>query len=231
LVRSTREWLDPLDRWLRSLPLPVGIMASIDLRAAMIVDSCARLGLRVPVDVAVIGVDNNEVICELCRVPLSSVSRSDLEVGYEAASLLYQMIVRKSRPRNELLIPPDGIVQRRSTDIVAVGDPDLAAAVLYVREHVAEPFGLERLVRVVGRSRRWLTLHFRRCLSCTPYEYICRVRVEQAKRLLAAEERLPFYEIARRCGFVETRNLRQVFERLTGMTPVRYRRSSRQQPE
>jgi LacI family transcriptional regulator len=231
LVRSTKEWLDPLDCWLRSLPLPVGIMASIDLRAAMIVDSCARLGLRVPVDVAVIGVDNNEVICELCRVPLSSVSRSDLEVGYEAASLLYRMIVRKSRPTNEILIPPDGIVQRRSTDIVAVGDPDLAAAALYVREHVDEPFGLERLVRVVGRSRRWLTLHFRRCLSCTPYEYICRVRVEQAKKLLSADEKLPFYEIARRCGFGETRNLRQVFERLTGMTPVRYRRCSQQQQE
>ena len=230
-VRSAREWLDPLDRWLRSLPLPVGIMASIDLRAAMIVDACARLGLRVPADVAVIGVDNNEMICELCRVPLSSVSRSDLEVGYEAASLLYRMIGRKSRPAGEILIPPDGIVQRHSTDIVAVGEPALAAAVLYVREHVGEPFGLERLVRVVGRSRRWLTLHFRRCLSCTPYEYICRVRVEEAKRLLSAGEKRPLYEIARQCGFGETRNLRQVFERLTGTPPARYRRGCRQEQE
>lgn len=225
---SAGEWLGPLDRWLRSLSLPVGVMASIDLRAAMIVDACSRLGLRVPADVAVIGVDNNDVICDMCRVPLSSVSRSDLEVGYQAASLLFRMIVRKSRSVKELLIPPDGIVQRRSTSIVAVNDPEIAAAVEYLQEHVEESFGIERLVRVMGRSRRWLTEHFRRCLSCTPYEYICLVRVEHAKKLLASDEKLPLYEIARRCGFSEARNLRQIFERLTGATPARYRRFTRE---
>ncbi len=224
LVQDAQEWLEQLDSWLQSLPRPVGIMASIDLRSAMIIDSCARLRLRVPTDVAVVGVDNNEVICELCRVPLSSVSRSDFEVGYEAASLLQQMIARKSRPSDEILIPPDGIVQRRSTDIVAVNNPQIAAAVLYIREHAQEPFGIERLVQVTGKSRRWLTHHFRDCLSCTPYEYISLVRVEEAKRLLATDEKLPLSEIAQKCGFSETRNLRHVFERLTGTTPASYRR-------
>ncbi|MBN1590036.1 MAG: XylR family transcriptional regulator, partial [Pirellulales bacterium] len=97
-LRSAEDWFEPLDRWLSSLPLPVGIMASIDLRAAMIVDACLRLGLRVPDDVGVVGVDNNEVICQLCRVPLSSVSRSDLEVGYRAASVLSRMIAGEPWP-------------------------------------------------------------------------------------------------------------------------------------
>lgn len=212
---------------MRSLPLPVGIMASIDLRATMLIDSCDRLKLRVPADVAVIGVDNNDVICELCRVPLSSVSRSDLEVGCQAAALLGSLMAHKARPASEILIPPDRIVQRRSTEIVAVSNPVIGAAARYVGEHVAEPFGIERLVQAVGRSRRWLTQHFRSCLSCTPYQYICMVRVEQAKKLLAAGEKLPLAEIARRCGFNETRNLRHVFQRLTGTTPAGYRRLCR----
>jgi LacI family transcriptional regulator len=230
-LRSAQDWLAPLDRWMRSLPLPVGIMASIDLRATMLIDSCDRLKLRVPADVAVIGVDNNEVICELCRVPLSSVSRSDLEVGYQAAALLGRLMMHKPRPTSEILIAPDRIVQRRSTEIVAVGNPVIGAAARYVREHVAEPFGIERLVRAVNRSRRWLTQHFRSCLSCTPYQYICIVRVEQAKKLLAAGEKLPLFEIARRCGFSETRNLRHVFQRLTGTTPAAYRRRCRHSAE
>jgi LacI family transcriptional regulator len=201
-------------------------MTSIDLRAAMIVDSCARLGLRVPGDVAVVGVDNNEVICELCRVPLSSVSRSDHEVGWQAASLLSRLIAKKSCAPQEILVPPDQIVQRRSTDIIAVNDPQLASAVGYIREHMREPFGIERLVQITGRSRRWLTQHFRESLSCTPYEYICLVRIEQAKKMLTAERKLPLQEIARSCGFTETRNLRHVFERLTGMTPAAYRRGA-----
>lgn len=227
-LQSAQEWFKPLDAWLESLTPPVGILASIDLRATMIIDSCMRLGLRVPGDVAVIGVDNNEVICELCQVPLSSVSRSDHEVGYQAASLLNQLVEQDSRAVEEMLIPPDRIVQRRSTDMVAIDDPQIAAAVQYIREHTVEPFGIERLVQITGKSRRWLTQHFQSCLSCTPYEYICLVRVEQAKKFLAADEKLPLHEIARRCGFSETRNLRHVFERLTQMTPATYRRTSQQ---
>ncbi|MGD9126756.1 MAG: DNA-binding transcriptional regulator [Planctomycetia bacterium] len=224
-LRSAQEWLKPLDEWLQSLPLPVGIMASIDLRAAMIIDSCARLGLRVPSDVAVVGVDNNEVICELSQVTLSSVSRSDHEVGYQAASLLNQLINGPLSTDTEILIPPDRIVQRRSTDTIAIDDPQIAAAVQYIRENTHESFGIERLVYVTGKSRRWLTQQFREVLSCTPYEYICMVRVEQAKKLLAGKEKLPLFEIAERCGFSETRNLRHVFERFTGTTPSRYRRN------
>lgn len=227
--RPAREWLESLDRWLSEQPLPVGILASIDLRGAMIIDACARLGLRVPDDVGVVGIDNNEVICELCRVPLSSVSRSDFEVGYRAASLLHRMITGKSHPTSDVLIPPDGIVQRRSTKIVAVDHPEIAAAVRYLQEHVREPFGIERLVQVVGRSRRWLTEHFRASLGCTPYEYICRVRVQEAQRLLETEPTLRLHEVAERCGFSETRNLRHVFERLTGTSPARHRRTLRRQ--
>ncbi|MBN1910897.1 MAG: DNA-binding transcriptional regulator [Pirellulales bacterium] len=226
-LQSAQDWFEPLDQWLRSLPLPLGILASIDLRGGMIVDACARLGLRVPDDVAVVGIDNNEVFCEMIRVPLTSVSRSDMEVGYKAAATLARMIAGESCPTEDLLIAPDRVVTRRSTDIVAVSDAEVATAVRYVQEHVDEPFGIERLVQIVGRSRRWLTEHFRECLACTPYEFICRARVERAKSLLLAEEKLPLHEIARRCGFSETRNLRTVFERLTGERPAYYRENNR----
>jgi LacI family transcriptional regulator len=228
-LRTAEDWFEPLDRWLRSLPLPVGILASIDLRAAMVVDACTRLGLRVPDDVAVVGVDNNEVICQLCRVPLTSVSRSDHEVGYQAAALLSRIIAGEPWPKEEVLIPPDRVVTRRSTDVIAIGDVEVAAAVRYIQEHLDEPFGIERLVLAVGRSRRWLTEHFHACLSCTPYEFICRIRIDRAKQLLSAERKVPLHEIARQCGFSETRNLRIVFERVTGERPSRYRERIRRQ--
>ncbi|MBN1591226.1 MAG: helix-turn-helix transcriptional regulator, partial [Pirellulales bacterium] len=130
-------------------------------------------------------------------------------------------------PTEEILIPPDRVVPRGSTDVVAVADPHVAAAVRYIQEHLDESFGIERLVQVAGRSRRWLTEHFRTCLSCTPYEFMSLTRVERAKELLAAEGKLPLHEIARRCGFSETRNLRTVFQRVTGERPARYRENNR----
>ncbi|MCX7827196.1 MAG: DNA-binding transcriptional regulator, partial [Verrucomicrobiae bacterium] len=217
---------EDLARWLRMLQPPVGVMASTDLRASMIADACARLGLRVPEDVAVIGVDNDPVVCEFSHPPLSSVSRNDVEVGRRAAALLDRLMRGASPPKQPILIAPDGVVARRSTQTLAIEDPHVAAAVRHIREHLHEPFGVERILDLSPVSRRRLEHRFRQSLGCTPYAFITRLRVERAKELLATPEKRTLTEIATACGFSEPRRFRLVFQRLTGATPAEYRRTT-----
>ena len=217
-------WMRPLEDWLPKLELPVGLLAVHDCRAAILVDTCLRLGLRVPEDVAVVGIDNDPLACEFARVPVTSVSRNDRRVGYEAAALLDRLMSGQPPPAHDVKIPPDGIVRRRSTDTLAIEDPDVKRAVQYVIEHVAEPFGVEALEKLVPFSRRSLEKRFKKCVHCTPYEYINRVRVRRAEDLLTGTTRYTLGEIAQACGFNDTRRFRLIFQQVTGLTPAECRR-------
>jgi LacI family transcriptional regulator len=217
--------VDSLRQWLKTLPLPAGILAVNDHRATMVVEACLEMGLSVPHDVAVIGVGNKEASCEACRVPISSVLRNGWKVGYEAAALLDRMMSGTAARRGDILIQPEGIVERASTDVVAIDDPHVSAAVRFIEEHAGEAFGVEALEAVVPICRRSLEQRFRRCLNRTPYEHICRTRVAHAKRLLDLPEARPLCEIAVHSGFPDSRLLQRVFRRVTGMTAAEYRRS------
>jgi LacI family transcriptional regulator len=214
-----------LEQWLKTLKPPVGLMAVHDYRARMILEACQRLRLRVPQDIAVIGVDNSEVACEFSQIPLSSVARSDWREGYEAAALLDRLMAGGRPPKHDILIPPEGVITRRSTDGEAIENPHVAAAARLIREHLGEPFGIEVLEQHLAVSRRYLYYHFRRSLNCTPHQYINRVRIERAKQLLAGPGKLKLHNVARTCGFSTIPRLRLVFRRITGMTLAEYRRS------
>ena len=220
---------EKLDVFLAGLRPPVGVMACDDLRARMVLDSCGRVGYRVPDDVAILGVDNNELICEFCDPPLSSVARADHQMGYESAALLDRLMAGKAAPEGDILLPPAGVVRRRSTDVLAIEDPHVAAAVAFIRESAGQPFGVETVMRQVSVSRRWLEQRFKALVGCTIYQYVCRTRVEHAKDLLTAPKKMLLQDIARACGFPSAKRFRLVFERLTGRRPAQYRRS-RQSP-
>jgi LacI family transcriptional regulator len=228
--RSWQSWRTPLTRWLRRLKPPIGILASTDFRAAMVVDACAQLGLRVPDDVAVVGVGNHEITCEFCPVPLSSVSRNGWKVGYEAAVLLDRLMAGQKPPSADVLIAPDGVVHRRSTDVCAVDDEHVSAVVRFIREHIERPFGVKQLLQLVPVSRRWLEHRFRQCLGVTPHEYLCRLRVQRAQQLLAGPQKLPLVEVTRACGFSSAKRFRLAFQRHTGLSPADYRRSLPDRP-
>jgi LacI family transcriptional regulator len=219
------RWMKPLMKWLKTLKPPVGLLAVHDYRARMVLDACMRLKLHVPRDVAIIGVDNDPVACEFSEVTLSSVARNYWQEGYEAAALLDRLMAGKRPPEHDILIPPKGVVARRSTETEAIENPHVAAAARIIREHLGEPFGVEILDNRIAVSRRYLYYHFQRCLGCTPYQYINRARIERAKKLLADPGKLKLYRIAKECGFSDTRRLRLVFRRLTGMRLGEYRRS------
>ncbi len=214
----------PLSEWLKTLERPAGILAVHDYRARVLVDECVRLGFDVPHEVAVLGIDNDLTACEFCQPTLSSVSRATWRIGYEAARLLHQMMNGQPPPPHDLLIPPEGVVSRRSTDTIAVTDPHVAAAVHFMRDHIGEVFGIERVTEQGTVSRRLLHEKFQRFLGCPPYEYLCRLRVEQAKRLLSAPQRVKMRKIALAAGFSSAARMRLVFRRMTGMTPLEYHR-------
>jgi LacI family transcriptional regulator len=218
-------WKEPIANWLKTLTTPVGVMAVHDYRARMLLDACLHLGLRVPQDVAIIGVDNSEVVCDFSAVPLSSVARDGWREGYEAAALLGRLMAGKRPPKDDVLIPPKCVVTRRSTDAEAIDNPHVAAAVLFIREHVAEPLNVEALEKHVGISMRSLYYQFHQCLNCTPHQYITRARVEWGKELLASPDTLKLSYIAKACNYSETRRFRLAFQQVTGMTPTEYRRS------
>jgi LacI family transcriptional regulator len=227
IVASGRMWMRQqlqLEDWLRSLQPPVAIMASTDLRADMLLQTCRRLGLRVPDQVAVIGVDNDPVIVSHAQPPLSSVARNDQQAGEWAASVLDKLMAGQSDQRQVWFVPPSGVVARQSSETMAVDDHELAALVQYIRKHVAENFGVERLPPLVPCSRRTLENRFRANLGAPPAEIIQRLRVDEARRLIEADDKTPLATVAAACGFSDLRHLRLVFRRIQRQSPAEYRR-------
>jgi LacI family transcriptional regulator len=221
------RWADQeaaIERWVRSLPRPVGIMACNDPRAGMVLDACLAAGLRVPEEAAIIGADNDPVTCASAAVPLSSVARPDRETGCQAAQLLDRLMSGSAPPSSPILLPPEGVVQRRSTESYAVADPQVQAALAYLSGHLGEPFGVERLLAEAGLSRRPFEVRFQRLLGKTPYEFILAQRVARARQMLAEPGGQNFTTIAAACGFTELRHLRTAFQRVTGQSPAEYRR-------
>ena len=217
---------DGLREWLRRLPKPVGIMAAYDIRGQQVLDACRSAGLAVPVEVAVIGVDNDELLCELASPPLSSVIPNAYRTGYEAAALLDRLMHGKKVAPVAHLIPPLGVAARQSTDVLAVDDREVARAVQFIREHACEGIGVGDVLRAVPLSRRVLEQRFRRLLGRTPREEILQVRLGRVRQLLA-ETDLPLYLVADRTGFEHVEYLSVVFKRETGVTPSAHRAAAR----
>ena len=233
-LTPNRPWQDEMEKlvsWVRKLEPPVGLLAANDQRARMLVEACRQAGLRVPEDMAVLGVDNDQVACEFSDPPLSSIACDWYRVGFESARLLDRLMGGGKPPVQDLLIDPKGVVRRRSTDVQIIDHPAVARAAAYVREHLGENFGVEAMLREAKITRRNLELNFKRALGCTPHQYICRARVERAKQLLVRPQRLKLSGIARQCGFHDLRRFRMVFRRLEGLSPIEFRRQHLPTPE
>jgi len=207
--------LEAIADWLRKLPKPIGIMACYDVRGQQVIEACRALGIEVPDQVAVIGVHNDDLLCDLCDPPLSSVIPNARRAGYEAAGMLERMMQR-------LLIAPVGIAARQSTDVAAVNDPQLARAVRFIREHACEGITVEDVLRAVPMSRSVLERRFKQVLARTPLDQILRVKIERAKGLLTTTD-LSLALIAERAGFEHVEYFSVVFKRVVGETPGSYR--------
>lgn len=211
-----------LVRWLRDLPKPVGLMAANDDLAAKALDACLLADLRVPDEVAVVGVDNDELVCELSDPPLSSVDL-DLELaGYDAAALLHAFMTRRARGYHTVQVKPRWVVSRRSTDVIAQDDRLVAAALRFIHDHAVNPIGVPDVVAHVGLSRRSLERRFTAALGRTILEELTRRRLDRAKRLLL-ETDLSIERVAASAGFSATKRLVHAFRKLEAKLPHAYR--------
>jgi LacI family transcriptional regulator len=208
--------------WIRSLPKPVGIFATNDLRGQHVLDACAGENIAVPEQAAVIGVDNDELLCNLCNPPLSSVIPDPEQIGYEAAKWLDRLMQGETPTVMEKEIPPQGIAVRQSSDVLAVSDPILAKALRFIRERACEGMSVQDLVDHLRVSRSWLERSFRRLLNRSPQSAIRMVQIKRCKELLLSTP-LSLERIAQLTGFEHPEYMSVVFKRETGDTPGHYR--------
>lgn len=213
---------DNLGRWIESLPRPVALLACNDGLAMTISRICQRIGVRIPDDVALLGVDDAELICGLATPPLSSIATAPQRIGFAAAELLDRLMDGAPAPQGPVLFPPVRVVTRQSTDTVAADDPDVAQAVRFIRDHAFEPIGVPDVLREVPLSRRMLERRFLKTIGRGLQQEIQRVRIERAKDLLSRLD-LPIYEVAERCGFGSPQRLWAAFRTHTGETPRSFR--------
>lgn len=211
-----------LAAWLRSLPKPVGIMAANDERALELLDAAHSVGLEVPAEIAVIGVDNDDVLCEAAFPNLSSVALNLERLGREGAALLNRLIQGRPYPRRPIRVAPLGVVRRASTDVVAVDDEIVAAAVRFIHRNIHRPLNVSDVLKATAVSRKTLELRFGLAFGRTPYEEILRRRMLRVKELLIHTD-WPLKRIAQESGFAHLENLHNVFRREVGRTPGEFR--------
>jgi LacI family transcriptional regulator len=225
-IRSSLFWhheYPTMMTWLESLQKPVGVMACNDTRGRQVIEACALGKIHVPNDVAVVGVDEDQVLSELSNPPLSSIALNGEQGGYQAAQLLHQMMLGKVKKPQSILVGPLWVTSRLSTDVVAIEDRDVASTVRYIRENARRPIQIADIVKHSGISRRALEIRFHRSLGWSIREEIERVRIGFAKQLLA-ETDLPVSKVAENTGFSGEDYFGKVFRRVTNTTLVQYRR-------
>jgi LacI family transcriptional regulator len=215
-----------LNRLLSTVAKPLAVMCCNDTCALEVLALCRGGGLKVPDQVAVLGVDNDDLMQSLAFPPLSSIGTATEQIGFEAAVLLERLMNRQAVKNLRIKIPPTGIIARRSTDLTAVNDPEVAEALRFIRQHAAGPLDVDRVLQTVTVSRRQLERRFRNCLGRSMLDEIRRCRLERARQLLL-ESDLTLPQIATASGFSSASYLTVVFGEATGETPGGFRRKVR----
>jgi LacI family transcriptional regulator len=211
--------------WLRALPKPVGLMVCNDDRAQQVVEAIKAAKTRVPEEIAILGVDDDDMICELTHPPLSSIALNFEEAGYEAAAQLDRQMTDGRTSRKEIHLRPTHVHTRQSTDVLAVEDSIVAKALRFIRTHAGDVLSVEDVVEAASTSRRLLERHFKDIVGVSVYREIQRAHIERACRMLA-ETNWSLAEIAARCGFSNTVHFSVAFKRHTHETPQQHRRRS-----
>lgn len=215
--------------WLATLPRPLALFACYDARAQQVLEACLLGGWAVPDEIAVLGVDNDEVLCDLCAPPLSSVQPNARRTGYEAAAMLARMMRGERLTSQTRYVEPLHVVERQSTDVVSVADPRVAAALRFIREHVGEGIDVSDVLRAVPMSRTLLERKFKTALGHSPHRQIVRQRIERAKHLLVESE-VSIAVVAELAGFDNASYLSVAFRRETGESPFAFRAKHRTSP-
>lgn len=209
--------------WLKSLSKPMGLMACNDDRAQQVIEACEIAGLHVPEEISIIGVDNDDMVCDLTNPPLSSIAVNTERVGYEAAELLDKLMSGVKIPEHKIILRPTHIVTRQSTNILAIEDAEVGCALRFIRQHPKEAIQVSDVADATTLSRRCLERRFRKSLGRSILHEIRCVRVEQIVQMLI-NTNLPVSQIALALGYTSTDHIARYFQREKGMSPQNYRK-------
>lgn len=220
---SWRRESERLEQWVVSLPKPIGVFASYDIAAHRLLELARESGVAVPEELAVIGVDNDNLICDICYPSLTSIELDSFGTGYHAAKLLEQMMDGQDISTDAVFFPPIRIKERLSTDTVAVEDPHVAKALHFIRENAIFNISVKDVMKVVDVSRRQLEIRFNKIVGHTPHKEIQFRRMERVKHLVESTD-LSVAKIAEQTGFRHAEYLSVAFSREVGCTILEYRR-------
>ena len=215
-----------LDAWLSELPRPLGLAATADRQASMVIDACWRVGISVPEEIAVLGIGNYSQLCELSSPTLSSLEVNMERRGFEAATLLDQIFAGGEIPKKPLLIPPAHVVERESTNIYAFDDAEVVSALQFIRQNASRSINVRDVVAATRISRRSLEGRFNNLIGRTLHDEIWQAHFDLASRLLASGDQ-PLQEVASRSGFRSASALVNLFRQRYGITPKEYRIANR----
>lgn len=225
--RTKDDWeqkITTLKNHLLTAPLPIAIFAMNDPDASIALDACLKADLKVPEQVAILGVDNNELITESLQVPLSSINHDVERLGYEGAQLLQQLLLNQSVDSTIKHILPTGITTRRSTDYLAVNDELVKIALNYMEEHYSNAkFSVDKIAEHCDVSRRTLDKKFKSQLGHSIHVEINNMRMRAANKMLIESE-LSVLQIANDCGFNTPQYFNLIFRQHMGITPLAYRK-------
>jgi len=213
---------EPLREWLQSLPKPVGIFAVHDPLGRFLCGICRQMGFLVPDQIAIIGANNDALVCGLSYPMLSSVAIPWDTIGAVVGDAMHGLLTGMKVPEDPILVPPGAVVLRHSANFLAVEEPSLRRAMTYLSKHYQEPITIEKLCGELRLARRGLEHKFREVYDCTPWEMLCQLRINRAKELLS-ETHHPISLIAELSGFNDPERMAVVFKRVTGASPSSFR--------
>lgn len=226
IENNWKQLLRAMCEWLETLPRPCGVMAAYDLLALHLLEACHELRLRVPDEIAVLGVDNDEQACELSAPPLSSIEQGGERLGAKAAELLHQLMSGATiTSRGGTNVPPVGVVRRQSTDVLAIADQDVALAIRYIRNSACDGIQVGDVMKLVHVSRVSFENRFKGVVGHTMHAEIKRVQLEKVKELLRTTD-LTVRQIAERTGYEYPQYLSNLFQKTFHQTLGEFRKQA-----
>ncbi|MBR1873225.1 MAG: DNA-binding transcriptional regulator [Bacteroidales bacterium] len=208
--------------WLRTLPKSVALFCCDDAHALFISEICKTEGIQIPTDLALLGVDNDDLFCEISDPPISSIELDVEQGGYRTCQMLEERMQSGSKEPFTVVIKPRQIVRRKSTDRHDIKDAAVAKVVSFIEENFASDIGMQDILACARMSRRNLELRFKNEMDTTIYQYLISCRLDCFARLLLSTDR-PLMDIAMESGFLDSNNLSRTFKKFYGMSPKEYR--------
>ena len=218
-----------LREWLQSIPKPIAIMACDDNQGENLIEACHSIGIKIPSEVSVMGVDNDETLCSLGSTTLSSIQVDIEEGGRQTAALLERLVTDPSAPAKDVVLQPMKIVNRMSTAAFATQDQQILRAILFIHRNVRKKISVADVTAEAALSRRLLERRFKDVTGKTLYEYITELKLKDfADQLVETDEQV--MTIALSMGENDTKSISRRFKQLYGCTPLQWRENQRKKP-